>query len=67
MHAAIAKWRGSTKKLRKGTFWFLARWEGFEPPDRLVRSQELYPTELPAHRGRIIFAGRLGVNLTRCT
>ena len=40
---------------------------GSRTPDHLVRSQVLYPTELPAQRGRIIFMRHRQVNFNlRC-
>ena len=35
---------------------------GIRTPDRLVRSQELYPAELPAQRKLIMFPGAICVN-----
>ena len=41
----------STKKARNLTIlgFFLGTLEGTRTPDLLIRSQSLYPTELPAH------------------
>ena len=37
---------------------------GIRTPDRLVRSQELYPAELPAQRKLIMLIVVMGVNFT---